>query len=63
MWQIAGCSPTDYSQTAIHLDKRLPFPAYMLSDVAKMMEQKDPEFTFHKVDRRDRDFLKAYSFG
>jgi len=38
MWQIAGCSPTDYSQTAIHLDKILPFPAYMLSDVAKMVE-------------------------
>ena len=32
--------------------------------MAKVMEQKGPEFTFHKVDRRARDVLvKAYTFG
>ena len=37
---MANCQllSNNYSQMAIHLDKRIPFPAYMLSDVAKMME-------------------------
>lgn len=62
MWQIAGCSPTDYSQTAIHLDKRLPFPAYMLSDVAKMMEAEICG-TFKRVPSKEFDWLGSVSLS